>query len=97
MYWFSSAFSSSSVLAATKLQSCPQTDFFSFKYESLDPPPCHVRVWQRRAQYTEILSTFVQAQLPMERVVVQLHVGDSPEAVVKKLWCFDTSNVVQYA
>ena len=32
----------------------------------------------------------------MERVVVQLHVGDSPEAVVKKVWRFDTSNIEQY-
>ena len=32
----------------------------------------------------------------MERVVVQLHAGDSPEAVVKKVWRFDTSNIEQY-
>ena len=32
----------------------------------------------------------------MERVVVQLHVGDSPEAVVKKVWRFDASNIEQY-
>ena len=32
----------------------------------------------------------------MERVVVQHHVGDSPEVVVKKVWCFDTSNIEQY-
>ena len=32
----------------------------------------------------------------MERVVVQLHVGDSPEAVVKKVWRFDTSIIEQY-
>ena len=32
----------------------------------------------------------------MERVVVQLHAGDSPEAVVKKVWRFDTSNFEQY-
>ena len=32
----------------------------------------------------------------MEWVVIQLYVGDSPEAVVSKVWCFDTSNIEQY-
>ena len=32
----------------------------------------------------------------MERVVVQLHVGGFPEAVVKKVWRFDTSSIEQY-
>ena len=50
------------------------------------------------AHSTEILSTFVQAKLHdgMSIVVVQLHVGDSPEAVVKKVWRFDASNIEQY-
>ena len=48
------------------------------------------------ARSTEILSTFVQAQLhdgTSSRPTIR---GDSPEAVVKKLWRFDSSNIEQY-